>query len=184
MRLPHLPAELPTSSTTILRDTREQHLFEFPGFRTEAATLRTGDYSVKGLQDSIALERKSLGDFLSCCASERERFEAELQRMLSYPARAVVCEFGWSDLQGGNWRSKVRPESAIGSVIGWQALGIPFLLSGDRATAQDHAARFLYTAARREWRRLRTFAAGHWTATQDGLHETSTSSGTAKPEKN
>ena len=51
--------QLQRADLTILVDTREQHPWEFPaGFHSEPATLSTGDYSVRGLEDLIAVERE------------------------------------------------------------------------------------------------------------------------------
>ena len=57
---------------------------------------------------------------------------AELQRLAAYETRAVIVECGWPDLERGDWRSKVLPQSAVGSVLGWIAAGIPFVLAGSR----------------------------------------------------
>ncbi len=69
----------------ILIDSREQNPFTFQGrhyggVEIEAASLQTGDYSLAGLQDRIAIERKSLADLVACLGRERGRFERELTR--------------------------------------------------------------------------------------------------------
>ena len=87
----------------------------------ESGTLTTGDYSVKGLETIIAVERKSLPDLLGCIGQQRERFDREVQRLLAYPCRAVIIECSWADLEQGEWRSQVTPAAAIGSVLGWIA---------------------------------------------------------------
>ena len=75
---------LKPNSITILVDTREQRPWQFPHcFMTESATLATGDYSVKGLTDEVAIERKSLADLLACVGRERDRFEREVHRLLA-----------------------------------------------------------------------------------------------------
>jgi ERCC4-type nuclease len=112
---------------------------------------------VGGLEDLIAIERKSLPDLIGCIGVERERFERELKRMLAYPVRAVVVEATWADLHAGQWRSKVTPAAAMGSVLGWVAEGVPFLLVGDHAEAGRVVARMLFIAARRAWRQLQAF---------------------------
>ena len=43
-------------------DTREQAPLDLSPLRTEKGTLTTGDYSIKGLESEIAIERKSLPD--------------------------------------------------------------------------------------------------------------------------
>ena len=147
-----IPAE-PTFTVAI--DTREQHPWTFAHFPTEAATLQVGDYSVVGLEACIAVERKSLADFVSCCGNERDRFERELRAMRGWLHRCVIVEADWSDLERGGWRSKVKPASVVASVLGWQRDGIPFILAGNRERAADLAERFLYLSARQQWRTAR-----------------------------
>lgn len=149
--------ELEPADVVALIDTREQRPFELSPMRSERGTLATGDYSVKGLEHEIALERKSLDDFVMCVGPERERFEKECQRLLSYPTRAIVIEASWEDLVRGGWRSRVTPAAAQGSALGWMAMGIPLHFAGTRLHAEKSAARMLFLAARRHWRTLQAF---------------------------
>jgi len=57
--------------------------------RSVTGTLATGDYSIAELESVVAIERKSQADMLSCIGGERERFEREVQRLLSFPVRAL-----------------------------------------------------------------------------------------------
>lgn len=153
-----LSAELPASAITAIIDPREQLPLTLP-FRTVRQTLPTGDYSVVGLEHVVAIERKSMQDLIGCVGQERDRFEREIQRLLGYPVRAVVVEDAWSRLELGGWRGKIKPQQAMGSVLGWIALGVPFIFAGTRDSAANAVARLLYLAARRRWREARTFAA-------------------------
>lgn len=104
----------------IIIDTREQTPWSFPPeVETMPGTLQAGDYSLQGFEKHIALERKSLPDFISCCGSERERFTAELQRLKAYSLRAVIIEGNFQDVIQGNYRSQIKPASIIGSVSSW-----------------------------------------------------------------
>ncbi len=123
-----LPAELRPDQVVAIIDTREQLPLDLSPLRTEAATLPTGDYSVRGLESIVAIERKGLGDLLACIGGERERFDREVQRLLGYPVCAVIVEATWPDLERGDWRSHVTPAAAVGSVLGWIAAGIPFIM--------------------------------------------------------
>lgn len=81
----------------ILMDSREQRPFAFSGPRyegvaVETGTLAVGDYSLAGLTDRVAVERKELSDLVQCLGRERERFERELQRGAALDAFAVVVE--------------------------------------------------------------------------------------------
>ncbi len=141
-------------------DTREQLPLDLAPIKMERGTLPTADYSILGLEHMIAVERKSLADLLGCIGQERERFERELQRLLAYEARALVVEASWADIERGDWRQKVDPRAAMGSLIGWLAMGIPIVMAGNREAAQKFVGRFLFIAARRRWRELLVFEDG------------------------
>lgn len=150
-----LPADLAAESVVAIIDTREQHPLDLSPLRSEAGTLATGDYSVKGLESVVAIERKSLPDLLGCIGQDRERFEREIVRLLAYPCRAIVIEATWPDLERGEWRSKVTPQAAVGSCLGWIAQGVPMVMAGDHRRAGRYVSRLLFIAARRRWREAR-----------------------------
>lgn len=150
-----IPAELRPEQITAVVDTREQIPLDLSPLVTMRGSLATGDYSVVGLESVIAIERKSLSDLLGCVGGERERSDREVQRLLAYPVRALVVESTWADLEQGEWRSKVTPQAAIGSVLGWIAMGLPVMMATDHRRAGRYTARLLYLAARRRWREAR-----------------------------
>lgn len=150
-----IPAEPDPSSVIAIQDTREQCPWNLAPLRMEIGTLATGDYSIKGLEEVITVERKSLTDFLGCLGGERERFEREMHRMLAYPTRAVIVECTWQQLNAGGWTSKIKPAAAVGSVLGWMAAGVPFIFCSTHEEAGKVASRILYIAARRRWREAR-----------------------------
>lgn len=128
----------------IVIDSREQLPFSFGHARyeveTEVGALGVGDYSLAGLTDRVAVERKSLPDLVACLGRERERFERELQRAAALDAFAVVVEASWTDLATGNYRSKLNPHSACQSVLAFTCrYRAPFLFAGSR-TAAEYAA--------------------------------------------
>jgi len=150
-----IPAELKPEAITAIIDTREQLPLDLSPLLWMRSTLETGDYSCIGCESIIALERKSLPDLVACVGSERDRFDREIRRLLGYPTRAVVVEAHWSDLEAGQWRGKITPNQAMGSVLGWIAQGVPFLFCGSHEAAGKAVARLLYIAARRRYREAR-----------------------------
>ena len=98
---------------------------------------------------------------LACMGQRRERFGREIQRLLSYSTRAIVIEATWTDLERGEWRSKLTPAQGIGTALGWIASGIPVVMAGDHDRAGKVVGRLLFIAARRRWR-----SCGHWPAIQ------------------
>ncbi len=142
---------------TAIVDTREQTPLSLDPLPVETGTLQTGDYSIRGLQHFVAVERKSLSDLMGCVGRDRERFEKELDRLRAYPARMLVIEATWEQIEAGGWRGKITPNQAIGSLLSWIETGIPILMAGDHERAGRFVARFLFTTARRRWRELRAF---------------------------
>lgn len=144
---------------TILVDSREQKPFTFEHERYDVqiqpGALTVGDYSLAGLQDKVAVERKSLPDLVGCLGRERERFERELLRGAALDAFAVVVEGSWSDLANGNFRSQLNPHAACQSTLAFMArYRVPFLFAGSRAAAEYAAWGFLrqyLEGARKRW---------------------------------
>lgn len=150
-----IPAELKPEQVVALVDRREQLPVCLDPLQVEPATLRTGDYTYKGGELTCAIERKSLEDLLACVGRERERFDAEIQRLLAFETRAIVVETTWEQLENGGWRSHVQPSAAIGSCLGWIARGVPMLFVGNHERAGQYIGRLLFTCARRRWREAR-----------------------------
>lgn len=144
---------------TILVDTREQRPFNFEheryGVQIQQGALTVGDYSLVGLTDKVAVERKELSDLVLCLGRERERFERELQRGAALDAFAVVVEASWADLAGGNFRSQLNPHAACQSTLAFMArYRVPFLFAGSRPAAEYSVWGFLrqyLEGARKRW---------------------------------
>lgn len=139
---------------TAIVDTREQDALNLSPLRVELGTLETGDYSVKGLEHVVRVERKSLPDLVACVGRERERFDREVQRLLAYPIRVLVVEATWQQIESHEpanlqWRGQITREQVVGSLIGWQASGLSVHMAGDHMRAGQHVARLLYTVAKR-----------------------------------
>ena len=80
--------------------------------------LPSGDYSIEGHEDYIAIERKSGRDLLATLTRGRRRFERELTRLQSLPWSAVVVECEWSGLMAlCRETSRITPLSVEGSLV-------------------------------------------------------------------
>ena len=100
----------------ILVDTREQRPYQFEA-PSEVGTLQVGDYSICGLENHVAIERKSINDLVGCLTHDRDRFERELHRGKTLDFFALVIEASLSDLANGRYRSKALPKSVIQSLL-------------------------------------------------------------------
>lgn len=101
---------------TVLKDTREKQGWDFNKdinrknskcrcLGTETATLKTGDYTIKGYEDQILVERKSGFEELfnnMVPKTNKDRFEREMQRMLEVEHRYIIIE---SSLNHDLWMS-------------------------------------------------------------------------------
>lgn len=139
---------------TAIVDTREKrplNLEYTPGHKLmcQPGKLYTGDYSIKGLEKHVAIERKSLEDLMGCIGAQRERFEKEIERLKGFEVKALVVESTWKQIEDGDYRSKVKPSAAIGSLMGWIAEGIPVVMTQNHTRAGVFVARMLYITARR-----------------------------------
>jgi DNA excision repair protein ERCC-4 len=112
---------LADQSPTIIIDTREQTPLVFQHLESVRGTLQTGDYSIVGLDDLFAVERKTVADLVGCCVSEnRERFERELHRLRGYRFKRLLIVGSELEIQNGSYMSKIRPQSVWGSLDAWQ----------------------------------------------------------------
>ncbi len=110
----------------IVRDSREQSPFHFDGEQYKGSEVRegnltTGDYSLVGLENRVAVERKSLPDFMASISTGRERFERELVRARGLDAFMVVIEAPFSDVVAGKYRSHMKPKAATQTIYSFMS---------------------------------------------------------------
>lgn len=109
------------SGFCIVIDTREQkRLLKKPpkNLMTMTAALKTGDYSIVGFENLIAVERKSRSDFYGSITAGRKRFDANLQRMSKMEWRALLIEGTERKLlDPSESYSKISPQCIYGSLV-------------------------------------------------------------------
>ena len=123
----------------IIVDSREQLPWGFdrwPDVEVRSGTLDCGDYSLRGLESAVAIERKGLGDLVACLGAERSRFERELCRLRGLDVAAVIVEADWRDVASGQYRSRLNPRAAVASVAAFAVRYCPFYFAGDRDGAE------------------------------------------------
>lgn len=124
------------ASMVVICDTREQDTPALQrrlkalkaDFRREA--LKEGDYTCeyqKAENDPVTrlpvvIERKmNLTELALCFTTERGRFEREMERIRDKGLRAylLIENASWEDIYSGEYRSKMSPESLLGSLMAW-----------------------------------------------------------------
>lgn len=139
----------------VLVDTREQKPFPLHANHPNwiggerRATLKTGDYSVEGMESLLSLERKSLADVVNCTVAHRERFIAGCSRLARFKWKAILIEATLEDIKGGfgpfNIPSDVHPNAVCGTLDAIEAkFGIPIIYTSSlQQLATERAASWL-----------------------------------------
>lgn len=137
---------------TIVIDTREQEPYSFDPRLTGAVrrALPAGDYSVEGLEDRVAVERKTLDDFVSTVIHSRARFRKELRKLAGYPAACVVVEAGVLDVLLHRYRGDAHPNAVLGNALSVILdYRVPVFFCGNRQAACQFVQAYLLAALAR-----------------------------------
>lgn len=144
----------------VLVDTREQMPLSFEGFPNWIAgekrvALRTGDYSIEGMEDSVAIERKSLNDLVMTLMHTRARFFETCERMTQFKWRAILIEATLEDVKSPytNGFTSAHPNGVAGSIDAIEArYGIPIIYTSQhRALAAEKLASYLSKVFTYDW---------------------------------
>jgi ERCC4-type nuclease len=132
---------------TIVVDSREQRPYRFEGAVTK--TLPTADYSVLGLEDRVAIERKSKSDAFNSLGRNRGRFEREIQRLALLQFGAIVIEASLADFLRSPAFSQMSGRAAARSLLAWSVrYRLPVIWAGDRRHARAVTRYLLESFAR------------------------------------
>ena len=129
--MPRQRRRVERSEFKIVIDTREQRPFSFAGFRGKSGrlivprvarnALKSGDYSIVGLEDQVAIERKSLPDLYGVVGSNRERFTRELERLQQFSFSAIVVESDERDIHfAPPPYTSLTPSTVMNSLAAWE----------------------------------------------------------------
>lgn len=131
----------------IISDSREQNGYTFsdyPDVMATTGTLTTGDYSLAGFADKVAIERKELSDLIGCLTHDRERFTRELERLRGFEAAAVIVEARYIDIAKGRYRSRMNADAAIQSIVSIMVnYRMPFFFADTRQTGEKFVYDFI-----------------------------------------
>lgn len=134
---------------TIIIDSREPVHTRYPFtnlYPTEIACLKTGDYSIKGYEDVITVERKTKSDAYQSFghSKNRERFIKELERMTLLERACIIIECSFTEfLIPPEFVQKINGKSMINSLISWYIkYNVPFFFTENRRYSQAFVIRF------------------------------------------
>lgn len=141
-----------TFPATVIVDTREQSAFHFlnidpwPKVPLCHVALATGDYSLKGFESRLTIERKSISDFLGSISAGRDRFEREFERMSKLEFAAVIVEGELSEvLVHAKSKTRLRIDSILGTLDSWRIrYGVHWVFAMGRRHAEINTLTMLY----------------------------------------
>ena len=141
-----------------VRDTREHKGHGFKWIKCkrwgtmETATLKYGDYSVKGYEDIVAVERKGCAsEFMgNLITKDKDRFHRELEVLSTYKGAWIVCEFNVDDLKKAIYYipKRKRKYFSIDKILGAIAsimckYDIPVIFAGNSKNAKTLTQKLL-----------------------------------------
>ena len=139
-------------SFIIIVDSREQQPYAF-SCETVNKALVAGDYSVVGFEDRIAVERKSLHDYVNTVIHEYGRFSRELLLLSTYAKACVAVEADLDAVLRGMRQDDLRgakPESVLGATLHIMLeFGVPVVWCGSRQAARAFTEMYLRMAVRK-----------------------------------
>ncbi len=109
---------------TIIHDDREKDPWDQEylgsGFILKQKRLKTGDYTIAGMDEILCIEKKSSWEELALnisIAVHRKNFEAELRRMMEYKVRLLIIHDYYSRLRTLNNFRHTRTHPSV--ILGW-----------------------------------------------------------------
>jgi len=106
-------------------DTREKRPWDF----TDAIhmALKTGDYSLVGYEDTVAIERKSYDDIYQCLTVRRYNFCRQLRRLGKLKRAYLLIECSASAFLLGHIQHKLTGDKALLRLVKYtNEYGVPF----------------------------------------------------------
>ena len=137
----------------VIVDTREQLPYSFDPQKIEIIreSLASGDYSLRGFEARVTIERKTLSDFVASITQNRDRFWQEILRLTKFGRACVVIEADFTDILAGRYRSNTHPNAVLGTILCINVdYSIPTYFCSDRASAQRFVEGYLIRA----WKKL------------------------------
>jgi ERCC4-type nuclease len=143
-------AKLADLRPIIAVDTREKEPLKFTRLQAVAWALFSGDYSIKGLEDQFAVERKSIDDLVSCClSSNRERFEHELHRLRGFQFKRLLVVGSREDIAAGLYRSRINPKAVLATLSAFEVrYDLPVVFANSPQEAATMVERWVFWFSR------------------------------------
>jgi len=149
--------QLRTPLPVAIVDTREQNPLSFRRFKgwfakIEHRALRLGDYSVKGMEDTCAVERKDLADLIQSFTTNRAVFVNRLRRMTELPHSLLVVTSSLTEIKSEYSYRAANPNRITQSLIAvLTGMRLPFICTDTHELGEEIVASYLYQTFLYDW---------------------------------
>jgi len=149
--------QLRTPLPVAIVDTREQNPLSFRRFKgwfakIEHRALKLGDYSIQGMENTCAVERKDLADLIQSFTTNRAVFIDRLRRMAELPHSLLVVTSSLTEIKSEYPYRGANPNRITQSLIAvLTGLRLPFLCTDTHELGEEIVASFLYQTFLYDW---------------------------------
>jgi len=139
-------------SFIIIQDSREKRpwTFQITGSVKDVkiSKLETGDYSIKGMEEILMIERKaSVDELFMNLGVQWKRFEREMERAKSYKYKYLVVEATMRDIYRGSRYSKMSGRFIMARLVYLQIeYGIRVIFAGSGKYVQGFIIQLMKAA--------------------------------------
>lgn len=146
----------------IVQDSREKTPWNFISYNwckgQVIEKMSAGDYSLSGYKDLVCIERKrTVNELANNLGKKYEQFKSEMEKIIQYRFRYVVCEFTEQQLliypKGSNLPKNILSRLKISGKFLHKRVneiqdnyGVEFIFCADRHEAKDKAMELLFEA--------------------------------------
>jgi ERCC4-type nuclease len=134
---------------TVVIDSQEHMGYGFERFAnwfsgTVRKRLKVGDYTILGMEQEIAMERKTIPDLVNSIIQDRKDFIGKCERLSSFKKKCLVIEGTLSEIKTPYENSQAHPNAVLGSLLAAQERwDIPVYFLDEFQLAEEFVASML-----------------------------------------
>ncbi len=148
---------------TVVIDSQEHMGYTFERFPnwfsgTVRKRLKVGDYTILGMEDEVAVERKTVPDLVNSIIQDRKDFIMKCERLSTFRKRCLVIEGTLKEIKTPYEDSQAHPNAVLRSLIAAQERwDIPVHFLDEFLLAEEFVASMLSKYHAYRWLELNGF---------------------------
>ena len=147
----------------VVIDSQEHMGYRFERFSnwfsgTVHKRLPIGDYTILGMEDEVAVERKTIPDLVKSIIQEREGFIEKCERLSAFRKKSLVIEGSLSSVKTPYEETQAHPNAVLGSLLAAQERwNIPVYFLDNFLLAEEFVASMLSKYHAYRWLEINGF---------------------------